>query len=390
MADLSTQKARAKAVVEAAGPELDRLADRIHANPELGYEERQAAAWLGEFLAERGFHVTHGVGGVATAFVAETGPARPGAPTVAMLAEYDALPNIGHACGHNLIAAIAVGAGLACRDLVPPEAGRVIVLGTPAEEGGGGKQALLDAGVFDGIDAAMMIHPWDRTAAWAPALGLIPFKVAFHGRNAHAAGAPHLGVNALDAMILLFTGIGLLRQQITGDARIHGVITRGGDKPNIIPDYTEAEFYVRALDPAYVAELHRRVLAVAEGAATATGCRMTTETTGYAYDPVREYPTLSALFRRNLEALGLSEAPGGGEMAGSTDFGNVSQRIPGLHAYLEVADRGTSLHTPTFAAAAAAPRAKAMIRAGATVLAQTALDLLLAPGALDRARAERP
>ncbi len=390
MADLTAQKAKAKAAVEAAGPDLDRLADQIHANPEQAYGERQAAAWLGAFLKARGFRVTHGVGGVETAFLAETAPASPGRPTVAVLAEYDALPRIGHACGHNLIATTAVGAGLACRDLVPPEAGRVIVLGTPAEEGGGGKQAMLDAGVFEGVDAVLMIHPWDRTRVWAPALGLIPFKVAFHGKNAHAAASPHLGVNALDAMILLFTGIGLLRQQVTGDARLHGVITKGGDKPNIIPDLTEAEIYVRALDPAHVRDLHRRVLAVAEGAATATGCRMTTETTGYAYEPVRDYPSLSDLFRKNLAALGVPETSPAGEMGGSTDFGNLSQRIPGVHAYLEVAERGTSLHTPAFAQAAASPRGKAMLRAGAAALAQTALDILLVPGALDRARAERP
>jgi amidohydrolase len=387
MADVDALKRRAAAIVDAAGADLEALADRIHANPELAFEERQAAGWLSEFLAARGFAVTRGVGGLETAFVAEARPAGPGAPTVAFLAEYDALPKIGHACGHNLIAAISVGAALACRELLPASAGRVVVLGTPAEEGAGGKVALLEAGVFDEIDAALMIHPWDRTRAWAPALGLISFRATFRGRASHAAGAPHLGVNALDAMILLFNGVALMRQQLKEDARVHGVITKGGDKPNVIPDHTEAEFYVRALDGAYVRELFERVSAIADGAARATGCRVDVASTGYPFEPVRENRTLSDLFRRNADRLGYPESAEY-YVGGSTDFGNVSQRVPGLHGYLPIAEPGTSPHTTAFAEAARGERAKRVLRAGAAALAQTALDLLCRPGALEAAKAE--
>jgi amidohydrolase len=387
--DLERLKGEVPKRVAAIAADLEALADRIHAHPELAYEERQAATWLADTLAAHGFRVTLGAGGTETAFVAEPPePLAKGKPTVAMLAEYDALPKLGHACGHNLIATMSLGAALACRGLLPGDAGRVIVVGTPAEEGGGGKVKLLDAGVFDGIDAAMMIHPWDRTRAHAPALGLIPFTVTFRGRSAHAAGSPWLGVNALDAMILLFNGIALLRQQVTPDARLHGVITKGGDKANIIPDHTEASIYVRALDPAYVQVLHSRVVEIAEGAARATGCDVATALDGYPYDPVRDYPTLSNLFRANAARLGFTEPEAPEGLAGSTDFGNVSQRMPALHAYLPIADAGTPLHSPVFAAAAAAARGKAVMRAGATALAQTALDLLLRPGALEAARAE--
>lgn len=388
MPDLESLKAEAARRVEAAAADLAALADRIHAHPEPGYEERQAAAWLGTFLAGCGFAVTPGAGGVETAFLAASGPPAPGRPTVAFLAEYDALPRLGHACGHNLIATMSVGAGIACLPLVPPEVGRILVIGTPAEEGGGGKVRLLDAGVFDGIDAALMIHPWDRVRAHAPALGRLRFEVTFHGRSAHAASAPHRGVNALDALLLAFTAIGHLRQQVTPDARIHGIITKGGDSPNIIPDLTAATFYVRAADGAYLRALFERVRACCEGAAVATGCRVEFQVAPHVYEPVRENRALTALFAANLARLGVAVPPSDGELAGSTDFGNVSQRLPGLHAYLPICDPGVPLHSAEFAEAAASERGKATMRLGAAALAMTALDLIYRDEPLRAAWAE--
>ncbi len=388
MPDLESLKAEATRRVEAAAADLAGLADRLHAHPETAYEERQASAWLAAFLAARGFAVTSGAGGVATAFLAASAPPAPGRPTVAFLAEYDALPKLGHACGHNLIAAMSTGAALACLPLVPPEVGRVLVIGTPAEEGGGGKIRLLEAGVFAGVDAALMIHPWDRVRVHAPALGRLRFDVTFHGRSAHAASAPHRGVNALDALLLAFTAIGHLRQQVTPDARIHGIITKGGDSPNIIPELTAATFYVRAAEPAGVRALFERVRACCEGAAVATGCRAEVRPAPEVYEPVRENRTLSALFAANLARLGIAESPADDAAAGSTDFGNVSQRLPGLHAYLAICDPGVPLHSAEFAAAAASERGKAAMRLGATALAMTALDLLYRDESLRAAWAE--
>lgn len=384
--DLETAKREAEARVTAASADLAALADFIHAHPETAYQERAAAARIADLLASRGFAVTRGAGGVETALVALPEDAASGGPTIAMLAEYDALPGLGHACGHNLIAAMSVGAALACRGLLPRGAGRVALIGTPAEEGGGGKIRLLEAGVFRDVDAALMIHPWNRVRAHAPALGRIRFEAELHGRAAHAASAPHKGVNALDALLHAFSGIALLRQQIRSDARIHGIITRGGESPNIIPALTAANVYVRAADPDYLRDLYARVKACFDGAARATGCRVVfREHPDNVYEPVRENRPLADLFTRNLERLGLAET-GDDEAAGSTDFGNVSQRVPGLHGYLAICDAATDLHTTEFAAAAAGDRGRAAIVAGATALATTALDLCLDEAALAAVR----
>ncbi len=392
MGDLAARKREAAARVAAARGDLVALADWLHAHPETAYREHGAAERIGDLLSAHGFAVTRGAGGVETALVASAGSAPagsapPGRPTVALLAEYDALPGLGHGCGHNLIAAMSVGAALGCRDLVPPGAGRLLVVGTPAEEGGGGKIRLLGAGVFDGVDAALMIHPWNRVRAHAPALGRIRVEVTFHGRAAHAASAPHKGVNALDALLQAFNAIGLLRQQARSDGRIHGVITKGGDSPNIIPALTAANVYVRAADPAYLRDLYLRVKACFDGAARATGCRVEyREFPDNVYEPVRENRPLADLFLENLARLGVAAAPDDGEWAGSTDFGNVSQRLAGLHGYLAVCDPEVDLHTTEFAAAAASDRGREAMVTGATALAMTALDLFHDEDALARVR----
>ncbi len=260
--------------VDALGDELAALSARIHAHPELAFEERRACGWIGEFLAEHGFQVETGVGGVETAFRAslETGPG----PTLAILCEYDALPGIGHACGHNVIAAAGAGAGaalMAVRDRLP--GGRIQVIGTPAEERGGGKGVLVDAGIFKGVDAAMMIHGFDRTLLHQDLLGVVRVTFEWAGRAAHASTDPWEGVNALDACVATFNAVAMLRQQMRPDCRIHGIVAEGGAAANIIPERAVADFNVRGPSLDAMWALYRRVIACAESAAAATSTRLT-------------------------------------------------------------------------------------------------------------------
>src|SRR6059036_4184068 len=292
------------AVKDLIGPAVDRLAGdleklsrQIHDNPELGYQEIKAAAWLTEFLDAQGFKVERGVAGVETAFRAtlETGEG----PTIAILCEYDALPGIGHACGHNAIATAGVGAGAglaAVRDRLP--AGRVLVIGTPAEEGGGGKVRLIKGGVFTGVDAAMMVHGWDRWVPHMDLLGIVRVGLEFTGKAAHASADPWEGVNALDAAVQTYTNVAMLRQQVRPDARIHGIITHGGAAPNIIPEFAAATFLVRSINIDYMWELEKRVIKCAEGAAKSTGCELkVVEHRDTVYEPMKRNATLLEAFR---------------------------------------------------------------------------------------------
>src|SRR5919108_1914439 len=303
------------AVKDLIGPAVDRLASeletlsrQIHDHPELGYHEVKAAAWLTEFLDKHGFKLERGVAGIDTAFRAtiDTGEG----PTIAILCEYDALPGIGHACGHNVIAAAGAGAGAALaavRDRLPK--GRVQVIGTPAEEGGGGKVRLIQGGVFRDVDAAMMIHGFDRWILHQDLLGIVRVGFEFRGKAAHASADPWEGVNALDAVIQTFNNVSMLRQQMRPDARIHGIVTHGGAAPNIIPEMAACTFYVRAAKLDYMWQLHKRVVACAEGAARATGCTMTTIDMEAPYEPLKRNDTLLGLFRANMTAVGAEESP---------------------------------------------------------------------------------
>ena len=374
--------------VDRLGDELERLSHRIHANPELGYQEVKACGWLSDFMAAQGFKVERGVGGVATAFRAtlETGEG----PTVAIMCEYDALPSIGHACGHNVIATSGAGAGAALaavRDRLPK--GRVLVIGTPAEEGGGGKVKLLKAGVFKGVDAAMMIHGRCGTQVWRPSLGIVKVKAEFFGQASHASSWPWRGVNALNAVIALFNALDQMRQQLRPDARVHGIITRGGEQPNIIPEHTAAEFYLRSTDRDYCHELLRRFQACAEGAATATGCRVVVTPEPTIHDPLRPNATMAALFQQNLGFIDFPEDPDDGQAGyGSTDCGNVSQAIPTIHPYIRISPDGVPGHSREFAEWAKSPLARTGMVAGAKALALTALDLLAKPAELKKAKEE--
>jgi amidohydrolase len=384
----TASKTKIAEAVESLGDELEKLSHRIHEHPELCYQEEKAHAWLTEFLETRGARVERAVGGVSTAFRA-TLPASADGPTIALLAEYDALPRIGHACGHNVIAGAAVGAAAALLAAFPvlPVAGKIQVIGTPAEEGGAGKVRLLNAGIFSGVDAAMMIHPRATTEIWRPCLGIVKVKAEFHGEAAHASSWPWRGKNALNAMIQLFVTLDMMRQQLRPEARMHGVITKGGEQANIIPEYTSAEFYLRATTTAYCRELLRRFEACCQGAATATGCRAVVTPDPVVHEPMKANPPMADLFARNLEFIGFPVDPSDREGGyGSTDCGNVSQALPTIHPYIKVAPAGVPNHSRAFTDAARSPLARIGMLAAAKALAMTAFDLLAEPAALAAAR----
>ncbi|HHE47617.1 MAG TPA: M20 family peptidase [Candidatus Acetothermia bacterium] len=289
--------------IEELADELWDLALKIHDNPELGFKEYKAANWLTEELRKGGFEVEIPYGGLETAFRAEH-PERSEGPAIAILAEYDALPELGHACGHNLIATIAVGAALGLSPLKKELPGRLVVLGTPAEEGGGGKILLVRAGAFRDIDLAMMVHPADQTLVGRGSLAITEVVIEFKGKAAHASSEPEKGVNALDAVIQTFNSLNALRQHIKDGARIHGIITHGGVKPNIVPEYAAANFYVRAPENDYRDELVEKLRRCAEGAALATGAELTFKKVGHEYKSIRPNVELAQAFRRSLEAFG--------------------------------------------------------------------------------------
>jgi amidohydrolase len=369
--------------------EVDRLETRLRGisedlfeHPELKFEEVRASALLAEALREGAFEVEHGVAGMETAIRAVHPAASEGA-TVAILGEYDALPEIGHACGHNLIAAAGLGAALAVGAIKADLPGRLVFFGTPAEEGGGGKVTMIDAGLFEGVDAAMMFHPAPYTVVGRGSLAITEVKIEFHGKPAHASAWPEKGINALDAVIQTFNGINALRQHIKETARIHGIITHGGAKPNIVPEYAAAEFYVRARETAYRDELLEKLRKCAEGAALATGARLELGLVGHSYKAMKPNRPLIDTFVANLERLGwpLDEPP---EALGSTDMGDVTQVVPGMHPYLAVCDPEIPGHTREFAEASGSERGARAMLVAAKALAMTAVDVLTTPALVDR------
>jgi amidohydrolase len=334
-----------------------------------------------------------GTAGMATAFKAELGGRGGARPRVAILAEYDALPGLGHGCGHNLIGTSAVGAGLALAEVIPELDGSIWVLGTPAEESAapnsGGKVHMVNAGIFADVDAAIMFHPATETAVTLDrSLAARGFEFFFHGRAAHAAGAPEEGINALDAVVLLYNAIGMLRQQVRSDARIHGIILSGGAAANIIPDYAAIRYRTRADDSEYLAEIVERVVACAEGAAKATGCRLDWNEYMPGYENTMPNSVLLELMSDNLRTLGVAvnnERRRSGR--GSTDFGNVSRRVPGIEARIAITDQlDTPGHSIEFREAAGSDHGRQAMITAAKSLAMTAIDLLAEPDHLKRAR----
>jgi amidohydrolase len=366
-------KARVTERVDARGAALDDLAIRIHERPELAFEERFAANALADHLTGEGAAVTRGAGGLETAFTAEIGS---GAPVVAILGEYDALPGVGHACGHNLMGTAANLAFLALRDVAPELRGRVRVVGCPAEERGNGKVKLIRAGLFSDVDAALMYHPGDRDEIDPLMLAMVTLDIEFLGKAAHAAAEPHEGRNALDAVMLGWTALSALRLTVRSDSRFHGIITDGGKAANIIPDRAAATFMVRSPDNAYLHELRRRVLACFEGAAAATGCELRA-TWSDVCELVSTNRPLAEAFAANARTLGRQmKTRRAGDTHGSTDMGNVTSIVPGIHPFLSITDGPVAGHSTEFAAAARTPQALETMHVAAKALAMTAIDVL--------------
>jgi amidohydrolase len=385
---MSAVKDLIRPAVDRLAADLDELSRQIHDNPELCYQEVKAAAWLVEFLDKQGFKVERRLAGIDTAFrgTLDLGEG----PTIAILCEYDALPGIGHACGHNVIAAAGAGAGAALaavRDRLPK--GRIEVIGTPAEEGGGGKVKLIKGGVFKHVDAAMMIHGFDRWIMHQDLLGIVRTGFEFTGKAAHASADPWEGVNALDAVIQTFNNVSMLRQQIRPESRIHGIVTSGGAAANIIPEFASALFYVRAPELDDMWALQKRVIACAEGAAKATGCELKViQQPENAYEPMKRNATLLDLFRANARTLGVVEAPESRERMGSSDVGNVSQVIPAIQPMAQIAPEGTPIHSRAFEEAAVKPMARDGMLTSAKIMAMTTCDLLADPALVQKARRE--
>jgi len=380
----SELKARIGKQVEYHRHELIELSLRIHANPELGFREEKASTWLTGYLEKNGFEIEKGVGGLPTAFKAVYGS---GGPVIGLLAEYDALPELGHGCGHNIIATSAVGAGVVAKCVVDDHGGTVAVIGTPAEELFGGKVTMVKAGVFEEVDAAMIVHPGVRNMATIEALACASLDIEFFGRAAHAAAHPEQGVNALEAMILAFNGLNSLRQHIKDKARIHGIITHGGEAANIVPAYSAAKLLVRALDNVYLDELKEKVLNCFAGASLATGARLDHKWAEAAYSPMKNNLSLAQLFSQNLESLRRRIVPFEMHFGfGSTDMGNVSQVVPSIHPTVAIAPPGVSVHSVDFALAAASEAGHEGLLDAAKALAMTVADLLGEPEALAKVK----
>jgi len=377
-------KARVAAAVEAASTEIIDLSHRIHANPEPAFEERQASTWVAEALRARDFEVQHPAGSLDTAIRAVyRGRRVDDGPRIGILAEYDALPGLGHGCGHNTMAASGFGAAIALAAVADALPGEIVFLGTPAEERGSGKQIMINDGLFAGLDAALLYHPCDRSHVEARALASEDAEVVFTGLQAHAASDPWKGRNALDALILLFSSVGLWRQQLRPSARVHGIIREGGTAANIIPDRTAAWFMIRSEDEAEYRQMRERFRQLCDAAALATETTVELRFSGLART-MRNNPVLVERFRANMAVYGISDE-GDDPYAGSTDMANVSWVCPTIHPDLAIAPEGTPGHSILFRDAAATPQADETTLLAATLVAQTAVDLFLEPELVEAA-----
>ena len=391
---VETAKSAIHRVVGAQRDLLLKLSRDVHANPETAWEEHRSVQIVASPLAaDKRWRLTAEPAGLKTAFVATTGN---GPLHIGICAEYDALPGIGHACGHNIIAASAIGAGLALAEVADELGLTVSVFGTPAEEGGGGKIDMLKAGLFDGVHAAMMVHPSPTEADRMHCLAVSPFDVHYHGRTAHASAFPQQGLNAADAITVAQVALGLLRQHIHPTDRIHGIVTKGGDAPNIVPDHTVYAAYIRARTIAELEELRPRTNAIFEAAAIATGCTHEIKIHSDTYSEFLDDEDTLALYRANAESLGRvfpstqkrrpPMAPHDGEFAfsASTDMANVSLKIPSIHPVIGIEARGASNHQLGFTAACATESADRAVVDGALAMALTCVDLATRPEHRDR------
>jgi amidohydrolase len=384
--DIGKLKAAIAGEIDARSPQLGELSRKIHAHPETAMKERRASAWLVAFLKENGFAVEVGICKLPTAFQGKYGR---GKPVIAFLAEYDALPKLGHACGHNLIATSAVAAGVATQKAVDELGGTVMVYGTPGEEADAGKAIMADRGAFKGLDAVMIAHPGGGNHVVLNALACQTLEVKFVGRAAHAAADPEAGINALEAMILSFNAIDALRQHIKEKARIHGIITDGGEAPNIVPAHSAATFLVRAEDDAYLDILKEKVISCFVGAAAATGAELKYKWADVRYAVMRNNMALARLFRKNMQSLGRPIPLGDADKwSGSSDVGNVSRLAPTIQPMVGIAPDDVLIHSPEFAGAAATKEALRCLLDAAKAMAMTAVDLLADSETLESVRAE--
>jgi len=379
---VSATAAVAATIVGAVGSRSAALLDLSHkiaAQPELAFEERFASRSVGGMLRSAGFQVHEGIAGLDTAVRGDAGAGR---LVLVFLAEYDALPDIGHACGHNVIAAAAVGAAIGLAAVADELDVRVVLLGTPAEEGGGGKILLLERGAFDGIHAALMIHPGPRDLVEMPTLATTELTATYTGRAAHASAFPEQGLNAADAATIAQVAIGLLRQQLPPDARVHGIITEAGVAPNVIPERAGLRYLIRSARSAELADLQPRIEACFSAGAIATGCELAVERTMPLYEELRSDPDLAALYRARAAELGRDArhpSERARRAAGSTDMGNVSQRLPAIHPMIGVDSLPDVPHQPGFAAVCAGPEGDRAVLDGASALALAAADAASTP-----------
>ena len=386
--DLDALKREVCDTVERLRPDLLRISREIHAEPELAFQEHEAAKRLVAWLRSADLEVEAGAYGLETAFSSDFGAAD--GARVAVLAEYDALPEVGHACGHNLIATSGVGAGIALAALGEKLPGRVRVLGTPAEEHGCGKELMARKGALDGVDAAMMMHPASVNLVNMPCVCMSEAEVVYRGQAAHASAMPERGVNALDALVVAYQGIAALRQHIRSTERIHGIITDGGQAPNVVPERAAGRFYVRAATAAELEPLKSRVEGCFRAGAAATGAELDLRWGEADYLDIRFNEPLAEAFRHNAEALGreffpYDKLPDG--LQGSTDMGNISQRVPSIHPMLAAAPLHCTIHNPEFAHWAGSEMGDAAAVDGAKALAMTALDFLANADLRERSRA---
>jgi amidohydrolase len=390
MVDTRAAKAATRAAVDAVHGDLVALSTNIHDDPELCFEEHHAAAWVGDTLTAGGFAVTAGAYDLPTALEARAGS---GPLSIVICAEYDALPSIGHACGHNLIAASAVGAGLALAKVADDLGITVTVLGTPAEEGGGGKVFLLERGAFDHAHAAMMVHPWPEDRLEATCLAVDHMAVEFHGRDAHASAAPERGINAGDAFVVAQVAIGLIRQHLEPGNQVHGIVEKGGDAPNIVPKLATGRYMVRARTLEDLARLRPRIEHCFEAGALATGATLEIRDLSPTYSHFEGDGELQNMWRSNAQELGRrygADEDGSPRPTISTDMANVSLALPSIHPMIGIETHGAVNHQPEFAAACLGPSAEAALFDGAIGMAWTAIDAATDPPVRERLLASRP
>jgi amidohydrolase len=368
-------KNQLKTHLETIQNRLWEISDHLYHHPELGDQEYESMERLVEFLQEHQFTVEKGIVDRATAFKAVYDSKKEG-PTIAYLSEYDALPGVGHGCGHNLIGTMSAGAGVLLSKVIDEIGGRVVVLGTPAEETNGAKVPMAEQGIFDDIDAAMILHPADESYESGNSLAMDAIQFDYRGQTSHAAASPEKGINALDAVLQLFNGINALRQHVTSDVRIHGIIKEGGVAANIVPDKAVAQFYVRAKDRSYLNEVVEKVKNIAHGAALMTGAELHISNYELSYDNMMTNQTLSQLFTNNLLATGVKEVKKARQTYGSIDMGNVSQVVPAIHPYIGLDSPGLIAHTKEFADLTITENSHMILSKGALALASTGYDLI--------------